>query len=194
MEAQEKIQFYAISIMSKDRVGIIADVSQKISQLSGDIADIRQSVLCGYFSMILIVAFPHDLAQTAIEAKLAEINLQSETALAIAIKPIHENISLPTNAFPANTYVLTVTGKDKVGFVAAVTEFCAGEKINILDLSTTRKEDQYIMILFIDLNQSLGVELVRGKLNQFAQTQQMRVALQHYNIFRAVNEIDLPVA
>jgi glycine cleavage system transcriptional repressor len=193
MESQESAQYYAISIMSKDRVGIIADVSQKISQLNGNIADIRQSVLCGYFSMILIVAFPVDIAQSAIESKLAEINLSSGTALAIAVKPISETISLPTNTFPENTYVLTVTGLDRVGFVAAVTVFCAAKNINILDLSTTRKADQYIMILFIDLTQSQGVEVVRSELSRFSEMTGLRVALQHYNIFRAVNEINLPV-
>jgi len=193
METQESAQYYAISIMSKDRVGIIADVSQKIGQLNGNIADIRQSVLCGYFSMILLVAFPVDVSQVTIESKLAEINLFSEAALAIAVKLISETISLPTNNFPGNTYVLTVTGQDRVGFVAAVTTFCAAKNINILDLSTTRKEDQYIMILFIDLTQSEGVETVRSELTQFSEMTGLRVALQHYNIFRAVNEIDLPV-
>jgi glycine cleavage system transcriptional repressor len=193
MESQETAKYFAISIMSKDRVGIIADVSQKISQLNGNIADIRQSVLCGYFSMILLVAFPLEVAQPTIESKLAEINLSAGTSLAIAVKPISEAISLPTNTFPENTYVLTVTGQDRVGFVAAVTVFCAAKNINILDLSTTRKADQYIMILFIDLTQSQGVETVRSELAQFSEKTGLRVALQHYNIFRAVNEIDLPV-
>ena len=192
METQMPNQLYAISIMSKDRVGIIADVSYKLSQLSGNIADIRQSVLCGYFSMILLVAFPVDIAQSTIEA-LSEINQISESALAVSIKPVNEAITFTTNTFPENTYVLTVTGQDKVGFVAAVTTFCAQKHINILDLSTTRKADQYVMILFIDMTQSQDIGSIRAELNQFSNKTGFRVVLQHYNIFRAVNEIDLPV-
>ena len=193
METQMPNQLYAISIMSKDRVGIIADVSYKLSQLSGNIADIRQSVLCGYFSMILLVAFPVDIAQSTIEAKLSEINQISESALAVSIKPVNEAITFTTNTFPENKYVLTVTGQDYVGFVAAVTTFCAQKHINILDLSTTRKADQYVMILFIDMTQSQDIGSIRAELNQFSNKTGFRVVLQHYNIFRAVNEIDLPV-
>ncbi len=36
---------YVISIMSRDRVGIVHEVSQAISDLEGNIAEIRQSVL-----------------------------------------------------------------------------------------------------------------------------------------------------
>ena len=44
--------------MSIDRIGIVHEISRAISELQGNIADIRQSVLCGYFSMILLAAFP----------------------------------------------------------------------------------------------------------------------------------------
>ena len=42
-----------ISVMSKDRPGIIADITGVILDLGGDLADLNQSVLGGYFSMIL---------------------------------------------------------------------------------------------------------------------------------------------
>ncbi|MBN4071716.1 ACT domain-containing protein [Desulfotalea psychrophila] len=43
-----------ISVMSKDRPGIIADVTTVIYDLGGDLADLNQSVLGGYFTMLLI--------------------------------------------------------------------------------------------------------------------------------------------
>ena len=193
MDAEIKSVMYVISIMSKDRAGIIADVSQKISQMSGDIADIRQSVLCGYFTMILMVSFPISLTQGQIEASLNEINATKEPRLAVSIKQVVEPLLATSSTFPENTYVLTVTGHDQIGFVAAVSAFCTLHAINILDLSTTRKADQYVMILFIDLTHADSVKLIRADLKEFATSSGFNVALQHYNLFRAVNEINLPV-
>jgi predicted amino acid-binding ACT domain protein len=184
------ISTYVISIMARDRVGIVADVSKNISELGGNITDIRQRVLCGYFTMILLISFPAGTTQAAILTKLAE---GPESDLDIQVKPVLENVSLPTNNYPENTYVLTVTGSDQIGFVAYVSKFCKENQINILDLSTTSKADQYIMILFIDLTKAEDIDLIRVRLNQFSMKTGFRVSLQHYNIFRAVNEIDLPI-
>jgi glycine cleavage system transcriptional repressor len=193
MNTIRNIDVYAISVMSKDRIGIIANISEKIKEFGGDIADIRQSVLCGYFTMILIVSFPNGLEKELLEEKINEIYDSSNETLEITIKPVLGEILIPSNSFPENTYVLTVTGKDQIGFVASVTRFCSEKKINILDLSTTRKQDQYIMILFIDLSQSNGIDNLRKDLKIFSQATKFEVVLQHYNIFRAVNEIQLPV-
>ena len=72
---------FVISIMSRDRVGIVYEISKAISELDGNIADIRQSVLCGYFTMILLASFPDAVNQRAIERKLAEVDANSETLI-----------------------------------------------------------------------------------------------------------------
>ncbi|NMC86441.1 MAG: hypothetical protein GYA58_14270 [Anaerolineaceae bacterium] len=182
-----------ISIMSKDRVGIIARVSQKIAEIQGNIADIRQSVLCGYFTMILLVDFPADTSLETISTRLEEINTPTEPHLAIAVKPVAETKVIPANTYPADTYVLTVTGSDQIGFVAAIANFCQEHSINILDLSTTRNDDQYVMILFIDITAAPAIQSIREDMATLAQETGFEISLQHLDLFRAVNEIHLPV-
>jgi glycine cleavage system transcriptional repressor len=184
---------FVISIMSKDQIGIIASVSEKIRQIGGNIADIRQSVLCGYFTMILLVAFPQGIEIETVESKFSEVNQAEEPRLLVSVKFVPEQISLIPSTFPENTYVLTVTGLDQIGFVAAVTKFCTEKQINILDLSTTRKNDQYVMILFIDMSRSEDIASIRDALDSFGRETGFEVVIQHYNIFRAINEINLPV-
>jgi len=184
---------FVISIMSKDQIGIIASVSEKIRQIGGNIADIRQSVLCGYFTMILLVAFPQGTEIETVESKFSEVNQAAEPRLLVSVKFVPEQISLIPSTFPENTYVLTVTGRDQIGFVAAVTKFCTEKQINILDLSTTRKNDQYVMILFIDMSRSEDIASIRDALDSFSRKTGFEVVIQHYNIFRAINEINLPV-
>jgi glycine cleavage system transcriptional repressor len=184
---------YVISIMSRDRVGIVHEVSTAISQLNGNIADIRQSVMCGYFTMILLVTFPARVTQRAIERKLAEVDAHSETAIDAAVKKVEDQDQAICSPDPENAYVLTATGPDRVGFVATVTAFCVKHEINILDLSTTTANGDYVMILIIDLNHCVSIGEVRRDLLQFSQETGLKVVLQHYDIFRAVNEINLPI-
>ncbi|KPL71943.1 hypothetical protein ADM99_09260 [Leptolinea tardivitalis] len=94
---------------------------------------------------------------------------------------------------PDNAYVLTATGPDRVGFVATVSSFCANNNINILDLSTTSANGEYVMILITDLSKCPSMEAIRRDLQDFAREKGLRIVLQHYDIFRAVNEINLPI-
>jgi predicted amino acid-binding ACT domain protein len=188
-----KNQQYVISIMSRDRVGIVHDVSQSICDLNGNIADIRQSVLCGYFTMILLASFPADVSQRDIERKLAEVDARSETAIDVAVKKVDVNSRPSGKSIPDNAYVLTATGPDRVGFVATVSSFCADNNINILDLSTTSAHGEYVMILITDLSKCPSIDGVRRSLQEFSKEKGLHIVLQHYNIFRAVNEINLPI-
>jgi predicted amino acid-binding ACT domain protein len=187
---QEK---FVISIMTRDRVGIIHQVSKAISELEGNIADVRQSVLCGYFTMILLASFPTKVTQRAIERKLAEVDANSETAIEAVVRKADERVLTISSAPPENTYVLTATGTDHIGIVATVSSFCVRHNINILDMSTTISSGDYVMILIIDLDGGPAIDTVRGDLQHFAQETGLKVVLQHHDIFRAVNEINLPI-
>lgn len=186
-------EMFVVSIMSKDRVGIVYEVSKAMSELSGNISDIRQSVLCGYFTMILLVSFPNEVKKRDIERKLAEIDAQSETPIDTVVKEADKESVMVRSSYPDNTYVLTATGEDKIGFVATVSSFCVDNHINILDLSTTESNGEYIMILMMDLSKSGPVKQVRSALKQFADKSGIKMVLQHNHIFKAINEIRLPI-
>lgn len=180
---------YVISITSRDRVGIVHEVAGAISELSGDIADVRQSVLCGYFTMILLVAFPPEVTQRAVERKLSELDANSETAMAATITPVRNAEATTPGVIPDHSYVLTAIGRDRIGFVAAVAGFCAAHNVNILDLSTTVKDGSYVMILLVDLSGCASIQAVRAELARFGAEKELSIVLQHHDIFRATNEI-----
>jgi predicted amino acid-binding ACT domain protein len=84
--------------------------------------------------------------------------------------------------------VLTASGGDRIGFVAAVSSFCAANQINILDLSTAVEDGLYTMMLLVDLSRC-DVSDVRSRLEHFAQETGFDVVLQHHDIFRATQEV-----
>ena len=180
---------FVISIMSRDRVGIVYEVSQALADLEADIADIRQSVLSEYFTMILLASFPQGVNKRAIERKLAEVDAQSDTAIESVLVQVPESGPVHNRGVPDNSYVLTASGPDRIGFVATVASFCREQAINILDLSTTVNDGQYVMILLVDLSRCASIVGVRAALQNFAATTGLTVVLQHNDIFRATHDI-----
>ena len=182
-------QQFVISITSRDRIGIVRDVSSAISELCGDIADLRQSVLCGYFTMILIASFPPEVAAETIRGRLVAINTPDRPALEITVNQV-EGPAVDEAGALENAYVLTASGPDRIGFVATVSSFCARHEINILDLSTAVADGSYIMMLLVDLSRCDTGD-IRRRLKQFGQETGFSVVLQHYDIFKATHEVGI---
>lgn len=184
---------FVITILSRDRVGIIADVSGAISVLEGDIADLRESVLRGYLTMILLATFPPSQTAQAIQQSLQAINIRraDRPPLDVIVRTADDALPPGQSNIPDGTYVLTATGSDRIGFVASVSDFCARHNINILDLSTAVSEGAYTMILLVDLSERGDVADIRRQLQAFGQESGLNLVLQHYAIFKATNEIGL---
>ncbi len=180
---------YIISVMAEDRIGIIHDITRTISAMGGDLADTRQQVLQGYFSMILYASFPEKLSGQDIVDALTAID--SEHPFEVSVKPVTgppDDGQAPMN----NRYVLTARGSDRIGFVALVSGFCAEHSINILDLSTTTgSDDTYTMILLVDLSRCPPMQVLRTHLEDFSTENGLSLLLQHQDIFRATNEIGM---
>lgn len=182
---------YIISITSRDRIGIVYEISTAISELRGNIADSRQSVMCGYYTMILRTAFPDNISQRDIERKLAEVDAGSDTAINAVVKPME---IIPLNETdPENNYVLTASGADQIGLVATVAKFCVDHQMNILDLSTALSDGEFVMIFIVDVARSGSIKELRQALTTFAEDKSLKVVLQHHDIFKAVNDINFPI-
>jgi glycine cleavage system transcriptional repressor len=180
-------QQFVISVTSRDRIGIVCDVSTAISKLRGDIADLRQSVLCGYFTMILIASFPAEVAAETIRDRLVAINTPDRPVLEFTVNQV-EGPAADEAGVLENAYMLTASGPDRIGFVATVSSFCARHQINILDLSTAVADGSYIMMLLVDLSRCDTGD-IRRQLKQFGQETGFKVVLQHYDIFKATHEV-----
>lgn len=175
-------QIMVISVMAKDRAGIVAEVTEGISALQGNLADLRESVLCGYFTMILIAGFPPHLTPREVESTLAEA-----TGSNVSVLP-HQG-TLTDGDETKHAYVLSAAGRDRIGLVALVSRFCCDRGVNILDLASHVEADQYTMMLQIDLSGVPCIEAFEEELTAFGASTDLKMVLQHNEIFRATNEI-----
>lgn len=178
-----------ISVMSKDRPGIIASITGAIYRLGGDVADLNQTVLAGYLTMILSASFEPEVTREDVMAAISHI--KTDCKFEVSIKEIADNPA-GKESEPAETYILTVQGPNKAGIVHGISQFCFEHNINILDLATTLKNDQYTMALQLDLSRSISsVERLQQELEEYSRQSNLTVMIQHNDIFQVTNEVSL---
>ena len=178
-----------ISVMSKDRPGIIASITGAIYRLGGDVADLNQTVLCGYLTMILSVSFEPEVTKEDVLAAISHI--KTDCKFEVSIKEVAHDPE-ETEIDPPETYILTVQGPNKAGIVHGISQFCFEHNINILDLATTLKNDQYTMALQLDLTRSASsVETLQKELEEYSRQSNLTVMIQHNDIFQVTNEVSL---
>ncbi len=176
-----------ISVMSKDRPGIIADITTVIYDLGGDLADLNQSVLGGYFSMILIGEFDDKVTPEDLLAGFSHIN--SETKIEANIMEMAVSLETEKGKLPLETYVVTAQGENRKGLVKTMGDFFYSLNINVLDLVTTREKQVYTMIFQVDLGHISSMKAFRKELQDLATVESMNLVLQHNDIFMATNEV-----
>ena len=176
-----------ISVLSQDRPGIVADITGAIYQLNGDLADLNQSVLCGYLTMILIATFDDTFEPEHLASRVAQI--ESATKLDVVVREMTTPISVAQTGLPPKTYLMTAQGLNRKGLVHGISSFCYQHNINIMDLVTTRTEDIYTMILQLDLSKVTSILRVRSDLSEYAAKSGLQILMQHHDLFKVTNEI-----
>lgn len=85
--------------------------------------------------------------------------------------------------------ILTVTGLDHPGIVAAVTTKLAEMNANILNISQTILAEYFSMICQCELHPGTDLRQAQEELYQVGQAQGVDVRLQSEAIFRAMREV-----
>ncbi|MCZ9308628.1 ACT domain-containing protein [Corynebacterium uberis] len=86
--------------------------------------------------------------------------------------------------------VMTVTGADHTGIIAAVTAKLAELDINILDVSQTIMDKWFTMILRVELPESSSdVPAVQEAMTEVEKVQHLTIRIQSEALFTAVNEV-----
>jgi glycine cleavage system transcriptional repressor len=177
--------------MSRDRVGIVSDVSSRIAGLGGDIADLSQTTLRGFFTLILLATFPDTVTLESLRHELDGIRGEpgADPDLEVLVRQLTEHPDPEPDAPSDEEYVLAVRGPDRVGLLADVTRICKEHELNILDLSTRKSDGQYVTLLHVDASRAQPLDRLRGALETAGRQRGFAFTLQHHDVFRATNEI-----
>ncbi len=180
---------YVLDVMSDDHPGIVAAVSRAIEQLGGNIDACSQTVLSGYFTLIMIVSFPEPiepdtLAQTVSKADTTGRGYQVLVRRAL---PPECFVSKPE----CDRFVITAFGKDQPGIVRRFSEYLAGKDINIVDLYGDHSGGDFVLIGQLEVPKHWDIRMLQADLEQMGQELGFTVKLQHENVFVATNQLRL---
>lgn len=148
MTQQPETLHYAVSVVGKDRPGIVAAIAEGLYHLGCNIADSSCTMLAGEFAMILIVSHPRPFSKSRLCEELRPAC--DRLGMFLAVSPLAMN-DAPRQESQEEICLVSVYGADQPGIVFRVTRELAGKGINITDLTTkligTREEPVYVMML-----------------------------------------------
>ena len=86
--------------------------------------------------------------------------------------------------------VITVTGKDACGIIAKVSNVCAGNNVNILDISQTVLQDYFSMIMIVEIS-GIGVPFSEfvDQMSSLGKANGLEIHTMHEDIFNVMHRI-----
>jgi glycine cleavage system transcriptional repressor len=175
----EGLAHFAVTIISKDRPGIVADTTEVLYRLGCNLEDSSCTMLGGDFAMILIVTHekPFPKTRLADEFRL----LQERTGLMVHLRTLHED-ELKHSREEGELCLISVYGSDRPGIVYQVTRTLADWKVNITDLNTrligTREEPVYVLMLEAVLPEGMTVEETSALLETHRKELQVEIGVR----------------
>lgn len=176
---KENLIHFAVTIISKDRPGIVADTTEVLFRLGCNLEDTSCTMLGGDFAMILMVS--HELPFS--ESRLVEEfdQLQREKGLAIHIRTLEPEEICPIKP-EGELCLVSVYGSDQPGIIYRVTKELAARKVNITDLNSrlvgSVQEPVYVLMLEALLPAGMAVEDVEGLLAELKQELQVEIGVR----------------
>lgn len=181
----------AVTVIGRDRPGIVARVSGVLYHHRCSIEELSQTVLRGQFAMILIASMGEGASLPSLKDEFAELSRNID--LDINLRELKSEDLVPYQTGESEPFIITVRGEDRPGLVFGITEVLAERGINITNLGARvallGQRSEYIQLFEVDIPKSLDYSLLKEKLHRRAKEMGVSVDLQHKDIFRAINQI-----
>ncbi|MBF0235029.1 MAG: amino acid-binding protein [Desulfamplus sp.] len=179
-----------ITVLGKDRPGIIASVSKSLYQMDCNLQNVNQMILQNQFAGFFIVDHPADLTMDSIHQQL-EKDLDGQNLKIHA--DVVENKVNGNNKSDEEIFLFTTIGPDQKGLVARFTEIIASYNVNVTNLTAIFKGGDeptanimsYQIVITSDTDQAGLFKSLRQKAAELG----LDISIQHKNIFETINKI-----
>jgi glycine cleavage system transcriptional repressor len=179
-----------ISVLGKDRPGIIAAVTRILYELDCNIENVSQTILQNEFSGIFIAGVPKTLSESDLHRHLDDG--LSPIGMHVYEKQLSEADDSSTAA-QSEPFVVVTKGPDRKGLVAAITAIMAAHRVNVTNLQAIFKggddPNANIMIYEVDIPTDASHQALRRDLREKALELSLDISIQHKLIFEAINRV-----
>jgi glycine cleavage system transcriptional repressor len=168
----------AVSVLGRDRTGIVAAITQVLFETGCNIEDSSMTLLSGEFAMILIVAVPVSVSCSILGKRLAAAG--KKFALSIGVRSLSPR-EAARKADGGVPHIISVYGADRPGIVSRVSRLLSDAGIGITDVQTkisgNKRKPLYIMLLEISLKGTSRRELLHKKLAVLSREMNVSISL-----------------
>lgn len=175
---------YMVTVTAADRVGIVHAVTGALRDLGGNILELSQTVMRGYFTIILAVEFADPPGSEVIRAAVAERGARFHLTVA-AIEVLEE---LKPPVADGERFILTVLGDDHPGNIHGISGCLSGQGVNIVDLHARTDGPRFSLVMEAYLPPELSPVDLKRELEVFGRDLGLEAFVQHENIFTATSE------
>jgi glycine cleavage system transcriptional repressor len=138
---------FALTIVGRDRAGIVSQVTEILFNLGCNIADSSCSILGGQFSMILILGHPEFTDRDSFGDAFRPLE---DSDLSVSLRVLKPGGEIRPS-IEGDICMISVYGADKPGIVYRVAQVLGEKKINITDLNTklvgSAERPVYVMVI-----------------------------------------------
>ena len=179
-----------ITVLGKDRPGIIAEVTASLYALDCNLENVNQMILQKMFSGFFIVNPPPDLTREALEVRLNADLAGSGLQIHLDTVPAAD---APEDTLPEERFLITTIGPDQKGLVARITRIIADHDVNVTNLKAVfRGGDEptaNTMVYEIAITRNTDQAELFQQLRQTGATLGLDISIQHKNIFETIHRI-----
>jgi glycine cleavage system transcriptional repressor len=179
-----------ITVLGKDRPGIIALVSNILYEQGCNLENVNQMILQKQFAGFFIVQSPETLDVTTLNKELLERT--NKSGLTIHVDRIEDKDPVYKTE-SGEIFLITTIGPDQKGLVARFSNILARHQANIENLKAVFKgganPDANIMSYQVFIPKDMDTKKLFAELRQKATELGLDIRIQHKNIFEAINKI-----
>lgn len=183
------MQKFVLSVIGKDKPGILANISTILFNHGCNIEDVSQTILQTEFASIFIVLNPHDRPLEEIGQALNQALDSME--LSAHLRPM--TVASTPKASASQPFVITTRGVDKPGTISSVTTAISSLACNVTNfraiITQDRGVDEMIMIFEVDMPQVVDHRRLRQVMQDACSGFGLDVSVQHRDIFETIHRI-----
>ena len=169
---------FAITIIGRDRPGIVAQVTKILFDLGCNIADSSCTILGGQFAMILIVSHPEFDSLESFGNAFEPLEQDGLSVFTRILRPGGEE----PPQLQGQLCLISVYGSDKPGIVYPVVKELGDRQINITDLNTKLvgppERPVYVMMIEAVLPPAILLEELAEAMNELKKSLQVDITVR----------------
>ncbi len=155
-------KYFLISAFGKDKVGIVASLSKVLYENGFNLEDSSMSKLGGEFTVMLVVSTDKNMSEGEVSRLFDEV--KKNLGLQIYVKELKEEEVKKEKPKEDSIYRIVVYGADKPGIVYKTTKLLADNNVSILDMTTEKSGDLYILLTEVALPEGLSFNELKSQI------------------------------